>query len=85
MTKNLYKVKSSESYKGHFVFAHGYDEAARKVLNFLIEEEEEKQKNRPLLDKDGSLNSMSLYDESDFKPKEFKITEIEMIADFIIS
>lgn len=81
MNKNLYKVESNVNWRGNFVFANGYDEAARKVFNHLYEEREEKERNMPLLNKDGDLN---IYIDSDKKQEEIKITKVELIADVII-
>jgi len=53
------------------------DEAARKVLNYLIEEKEEKDAQRNILDNEGGLTSFLF--ESNKKEDPIIITQVELI------
>lgn len=72
--KTLFIVQSESPWKKLYVFANGYDEAARKAINYLLDEQEKKEAERDLLDEDGSL-----YNLRPFKDKKKELPEIKSI------
>lgn len=82
MEPSLFKVTSSKSYKPTFCFAYGYDQAANKVLNHLLEEQEREEEKRELTDREGSMTAF-LFD-SKKEREEIRITQVELITDTIL-
>jgi len=67
----LFDVIIDGGYKGHYVEANGYDEAANKLLKFLKFENETKS----VLDDDGSLKK---------DVNDIEVISVKIVADFII-
>ena len=67
----VYEVIIDGGYKGHYVEANGYDDAANKLLKYLEFEYE----TNGVLTNDGSLKK---------DIREIEVTSVKIVADFII-
>lgn len=71
--KTLYKVGTNIGYKPIFVFATGYDNAAKRVLEYLLDQQEKEAEEKSVVADDGSLNL------SPFKGREADLPEIQSV------